>query len=165
MGLAVSVAGEEARPSPIPNDRRGRRPRQSGAGLLRPVRPATCATVSLDTGMMLAEKTVSDSESDARSHDVRSPVMSASSPVSKDADSGYLSSGSLWLAVSSRLVGAVVVSSCRFVALLLWRSVESWGTFRCSSGSSPGSFPSLRRGLRTNESGGDLPRRCLLVAQ
>lgn len=96
------VAGEEGCSSPVPSDRRGRCPHHSGAGLLRPVIPATCATVSLDTGMMLAEKTVSDSESDARSHDVRSPAMSASSPVSKDADTGYLSSGSLWPAVSSR---------------------------------------------------------------
>ena len=40
------VAGEKGRSSPVPNDLRGRRPHQSGAGLLRPVIPTTCATVS-----------------------------------------------------------------------------------------------------------------------
>ena len=63
------VAGEEGCSSPVPNDRRGRRPHHSGAGLLRPVIPATCATVSLDTGMVPPGKSVSDSESDS-SNDV-----------------------------------------------------------------------------------------------
>ena len=62
------VAGEEGRSSPVPNDLRGRRPHHSGAGLLRPVIPATCATVSLDTGTAAPVKTVSDSESGGRSH-------------------------------------------------------------------------------------------------
>ena len=60
------VAGEEGRSSPVPNDRRGRRPHHSGAGLLRPVIPATCATVSLVTGTAAPEKSVSKNESDGR---------------------------------------------------------------------------------------------------
>jgi hypothetical protein len=56
------VAGEEGHSSPVPNDLRGRCPHHSGAGLLRPVIPATCATVSLVAGMV-AQKSVSDGES------------------------------------------------------------------------------------------------------
>ena len=67
------VAGEEGRSSPVPNDLRGRHPHHSGAGLLRPVIPATCATVSLVFDSMAPEKSVSDSESHGRSHIVRSP--------------------------------------------------------------------------------------------
>ena len=62
------VAGEEGRSSPVPNDRRGRRPHHSGAGLLRPVIPATCATVSLVICRAAPGKSVSDSESAGRSH-------------------------------------------------------------------------------------------------
>ena len=50
------VAGGEGHSPPVPNDRRGRHPHHSGAGLLRPVIPATCATVSLDTTMMVPKK-------------------------------------------------------------------------------------------------------------
>ena len=57
----------------VRNDLRGRRPHHSGAGLLRPVIPATCATVSLITGTAAPERSVSGSESDGRSHIVCSP--------------------------------------------------------------------------------------------
>ncbi len=67
------VAGEEGRSSPVPNDLRGRRPHHSGAGLLRPVIPATCATVSLTTDTVAPEKTPSDSESISDNTDVRFP--------------------------------------------------------------------------------------------
>jgi hypothetical protein len=50
------VAGEEGHSSPVPNDLRGRCPHHSGAGLLRPVIPATCATVSLVAGMVSSKK-------------------------------------------------------------------------------------------------------------
>ena len=65
------VAGEEGCSSPVPNDLRGRHPHHSGAGLLRPVIPATCATVSLVTGTAAPEKSVLDSDSDGRSRIVR----------------------------------------------------------------------------------------------
>lgn len=45
-----AVAGEEYHLSPVLNDLRGRRPHHSGAGLLRPVIPAMCATISLAIG-------------------------------------------------------------------------------------------------------------------
>jgi hypothetical protein len=64
------VAGEEGCSSPVPSDRRGRCPHHSGAGLLRPVIPATCATVSLDTDTAAPEESPSDSESDGSSHTV-----------------------------------------------------------------------------------------------
>ena len=67
------VAEEEGCSSPVPNDLQGRYPHHSGAGLLRPVIPATCATVSLGIGTAGPRKSVSDSESDSRSHIVRSP--------------------------------------------------------------------------------------------
>ena len=67
------VAGEEGRSSPIPNDRRGRHPHHSGAGLLRPVIPATCATVSLVICRAAPGKSVSDSESASRNHSVCFP--------------------------------------------------------------------------------------------
>ncbi len=67
------VAGKEGRSSPVPNDLRGRRPHHSGAGLLRPVIPATCATVSLTTDTVAPEKTPSDSESISDNTDVRFP--------------------------------------------------------------------------------------------
>jgi hypothetical protein len=41
-----TIAREEGCSSPVSNDRPGRRPHHSGAGLLRPVIPPTCATVS-----------------------------------------------------------------------------------------------------------------------
>ena len=75
------VAGEEGCSSPVPNDLRGRRPHRSGAGLLRPVMTATCATVSLVIGTAAPEKSISDSKSDSRSHIVCSPIISASSPI------------------------------------------------------------------------------------
>ncbi len=62
------VAGEEGRSSPVPNDGRGRRPHHPGAGLLRLVIPATCATVSLDNGMVAPDKHVSSGESISISH-------------------------------------------------------------------------------------------------
>ena len=50
------VAGEEGLSSPVPNDLRGRHPHHSGAGLLWPVIPATCATVSLVIGTAAPKK-------------------------------------------------------------------------------------------------------------
>jgi hypothetical protein len=67
------VAGEERHSSPVPNDLRGRCPHHSGAGLLRPVIPATCATVSLVAGMV-AQKSVSDGESISDNTSVCSPL-------------------------------------------------------------------------------------------
>ena len=66
------VAGEEGRSSPVPNDLRGRRPHHSGAGLLRPVIPATCATVSL--GWYTAAPVASDGESDSSNPAVCRPL-------------------------------------------------------------------------------------------
>ena len=57
------VAEEEGHSSPVSNGRRGRRPHRSAAGLLRPVIPATCATVSLDVVTMVPGKSVSGDES------------------------------------------------------------------------------------------------------
>jgi len=50
------VAGKESCFSPVPNDLQGRHPHHSGAGLLRPVIPTTCATVSLIIGTAAPEK-------------------------------------------------------------------------------------------------------------
>ena len=58
------VAGEEGRSSPVPNDRRGRRPHHSGVGLLGPVIPPTCATVSLSWYTAAPVTSASDGESD-----------------------------------------------------------------------------------------------------
>lgn len=56
MGLVVSCRRGEGRSSPGPNDLRGQCSHHSGAGRLRPVIPAACATVSVITDVLACKE-------------------------------------------------------------------------------------------------------------
>ena len=102
------VVGEEGHFSPVANDLRGRHRHRSGGGLLGPVIPATCATVSSIIGTMAREPARTARGTLFRAVAGLRPAAcgTAGPALSSPADSHRTSDHSEALVLSSRALGS-----------------------------------------------------------